>query len=517
MRTVTEREAAHLTGQLAHWAYNALDCCTTGGVLDALLPKLTPVTARTYAFERACQAPAMSMMRRGILVDEIALPRALRSVGRELVVNARAINEMEQVRKKWDGVELETGECRKSTRKDGRHKWPKGVADAERQCVDCAKPRVKRKPFNPGGYQQVMHLLYDLWGITPQKNKKREVSVDEECLEKVGRKWPEFHELTQAIVEYKGIQKQLGFLKSPLSPAGRMCHTASVGQAWTGRWSATQDAYRRGTNVQNIAEKNRHIFIADPGMKLGYFDLEQSDSRVVAYDAGDEAYIKAHETGNVHVMAARIFWPDLPWTGEAKEDKLFCKQTPVPWDPDHSYYDIAKNNQHALNFGSSPHGLAARTHEPLAGATKAYERYFTWAPKLKARQREIVAQVKETGVLTNPLGRRCQFFGRPDDPHTARQALSFIPQSMTADVLNLGLWLCWHDLDPELIHLLAQVHDAILFQFPEEREEEVRREMVMRMEIEVTMRDNRTMVIPVDPATGWNWGKRGPTNERGMG
>ncbi len=516
MYIVTETEAAQLTGQLRSWAYNVFDCCTTAGVLETLLPRLTPTTERTYAFERACQAPAMSMMRRGILVDGLKLTRALKRVGAELEQLTFAINKMVQVKVVWDGVEIETGSCRKSTRKDGRHKWPKGVPDEERKCVDCSRPRLKRSPFNPGSWQQVWHLLYDLHGVKKQKNKKREYSVDEECLERISRKFPPFHKLTLAIIEVKGIQKQLGFLRSPLSPAGRLHSSFSVGQAWTGRWSATQDPYRRGTNTQNIAEKNRDIFIPDPGMKLGYFDLEQSDSRVVAYEAGDEAYINAHETGNVHVMAARIFWPNLDWTGDAGEDKLFAKGTKVPWDQEKSYYDIAKRNQHALNFGSSPYGLASRTHEPLAGAQEAYERYFTWAPKIKAYQQRIEAQVKETGVVTNPLGRRCQFFGRGDDPHTIRQALSFIPQSMTADVLNLGLWLVWRDMDPEHIHLLAQVHDAILFQFPEEREEEITREMVQRMEIAVPMREGRTMVIPVDPATGWNWGKQSEANPRGM-
>ncbi len=121
MRTVTEKEAQHLTGQLAHWAYNDFDCCTTAGVLEALLPKLSPVTTRTYAFERACQAPAMSMMRRGILVDGLALSRALLSVGRDLTAEARDINQMPQVKSVWDGTEIETGKCLKSTRKDGRH------------------------------------------------------------------------------------------------------------------------------------------------------------------------------------------------------------------------------------------------------------------------------------------------------------------------------------------------------------------------------------------------------------
>ncbi len=91
-----------------------------------------------------------------------------------------------------------------------------------------------------------------------------------------------------------------------------------------------------------------------------------------------------------------------------------------------------------------------------------------------------------------------------------------MPQSLTADVLNIALWHVWRDLDPHALHLLAQVHDAILFQFPEADEEPITRAVLRRMEIKVPMRGGRTMVIPVEPSTGWNWGKRSPANPRGM-
>ena len=516
MRSVTERDAARLKGQLAHWAYNALDCCTTAGVFEAIEPLLDDVTRRTYAFERACQAPAMAMMRRGILVDVRARDRAVKRVVAELKAQTVAINAMPACRDKWDGTELETGKCRKATRKDGRHKWPKGVPDAERRCVDCDTARVKREAFNPGSWQHSWRLFYDLHQIPKQKNSKRQYSVDEECLDRIARKYKRVRDVALGIVVAKGTSKQLGFLKSELSPAGRMHSSSNVGAAWTGRWSSSKDAYKRGTNVQNIAEKNRHIFIADPGMKLGYFDLSQSDSRVVAYDAEDEAYIAAHESGNVHVVAARMFWPDLPWTGDDGLDKTLAKTTPLPWHPDLMYYDQSKKNQHGLNFGLSPHGLAMHSHQPVAEAERAYDRYFAWAPRVKAWQNRIKAEVAETGELTNPLGRRCQFFGMRNDPHTAKQGLSFIPQSMTADVLNIALWHVWHDLDPAHVALLAQVHDAILFQFLTVEEEAVTREVLARMEIAVPMRGGRTMVIPVEPSTGWNWGKCSDANPRGM-
>ena len=516
MRIVTEKEAARLQGQLKHWAYNAMDCCTTAGVLEALLPSLTPGTARTYAFERACQAPAMAMMRRGILVDTRARAIAIKRVTRELKTQLTALNQLPVVASRWDGTELETGKCRKATRKDGRHKWPLRVPDAERRCVDCNAARVRPEPFNAASWQQTWHLLYDLHGIPKQKNKKRVFSVDEECLDRIARKFPKVRELALGIIGVKGTSKQLGFLRSELSASGRMMSTFNVGTAWTGRWSSSKDPYRRGTNVQNIAEKNRMIFIPDPGMKLGYFDLSQSDSRVVAYDAEDEAYIAAHESGNVHVVVARMFWPDLDWTGDDGQDKKLAKSWPLPWHPDLFYYDQSKKNQHGLNFGLTPQGLAMQSHQPLSEAERAYDRFFAWAPRVKAWQRRIIAEVRETGVLTNPLGRRCQFFGMRDDPHTHKQGLSFLPQSTTADVLDIALWHVWRDLDPAALHLLAQVYDAIFFQFPEADEEEITREVLARMEIAVPMRGGRTMVIPVEPSTGWNWGKRSEANPRGM-
>jgi len=507
MRVVTEKDAARLTGQLAHWAYNALDCCTTAGVLEALLPSLTSGTARTYAFERACQAPAMAMMRWGILVDVRARAIAIKRVTRELRGQLAGLNQLPVVADVWDGTELNTGKCRKATRKDGRHKWPLRMPDAERKCVDCGRHRICASPFNAASWQQTWHLLYDLHNIPKQKNKKRVFSVDEECLDRIARKYPQVRDLALGIVAAKGMSKQLGFLRSELSRSGRMMSTFNVGTAWTGRWSSSKDPYKRGTNIQNIAEKNRMIFIADPGMKLGYFDLSQSDSRVAAYDAEDEAYIAAHETGNVHVVAARMFWPELDWTGDDARDKKLAKSWPLPWHPDLMYYDQSKRNQHGLNFGLSPQGLAMQSHQPLAEAERAYDRFFAWAPRLKARQRQVIAEVKETAVLTNPLGRRCQFFGMRDDPHTAKQGLSFTPQSTTTDVLDIALWHIWNDLDPDRLHLLAQVHDAILFQFPEEDEEGITREVLARMEIAVPMRGGRTMMIPVEPSTGKNWGK----------
>lgn len=509
---------ARLGRQQTHWAYNALDCCVPQDILAALLPKLTKLTERIYAFERACQAPAMAMMRRGVRVNPVRHADALGEARKDLRHREKAAAQVPEVREVWDGTEIETGLCKKSTRKDGRHKWPRGVPDSpDRRCETCGAARVKPSPFNANSHTQTARLLHDLLGIPRQKNSKGEWSVDESVLDRIGRKWDRFRKLTDAILEVRGAKKQIGFLKSikpDLWNEGRARSSFNVGQAWTGRWSSSKDPFQRGTNLQNIAEKHRRVFVADPGYDLGYADLEQAESRTVAYIAGDEAYIAAHEEGNVHVVAARVFWPDHDWTGDPKLDKKFCKETPLPWDPDHTYYDNSKRNQHGLNYGLTPMGLAQHTHQPLYLAKLAYERYFDWAPGIKTWQLEVARTIRDHGVIVTPLGRPNIFFGRPWDKHTIRQAIAFVPQSTVADVLNIALWLVWKEMDPGLVQLLAQVHDAILFQFPRGQLEAVRG-VTQRMTLPIPVGE-REMVIPVEVTVGRNWGHQSESNPDGL-
>ena len=131
--------------------------------------------------------------------------------------------------------------------------------------------------------------------------------------------------------------------------------------------------------------------------------------------------------------------------------------------------------------------------------------------------------VATTGAITTPLGRHRFFFGRRDDPHTARQAIAFIPQSMVADILNAALWWVWKDLDTvgpprgvwdHPVELLAQVHDAILGQVwkgDDAALTQVLRRMTLPVEI-----GGRTMTIPVEMMRGKNWGKASDKNPGGL-
>lgn len=505
---------------MGHWAYNGYDEMVTREVFDTIEPRLDRTTRQTYEFEMATQAPAMAMMRRGVLVDDRARLRALDFLEKEFETSQANVNVLIPAGM-WDRQQLVTGRCT-----DGKnHKWPKGVPDAERVCEKCGHSRMTHSPLNALSPDQVKELLYGKFKFTELYNKQGNVSVDDDTLGRIVKKHPEVQKLVDAITETRGIRKQMGVMNSAVSIDGRMRSSFNVGAPETGRWSSSANGYGEGTNLQNITEKLRYIFIADPGMELFYADLEQAESKCVAYLAGDQNYIDAHNGGDVHTYAARLIWPKLPWTGDLKRDKALAEELHPDWDPDHSYRYNAKRIQHGSNYGLTPFGLAMLAHIPVKAAEEAQASYFEGFPMIPRWQKAVVAELVATHTITTPLGRRRQFFGRHWDKHVQRQAIAQVPQSMVADILNLAIWRVWRELDtgPGLppsvgdgnrCWLLAQIHDAILGEVRLGDDATVARVLEL-MQIPVPI-NGRVMTIGVDVKRGQNWGHRTPDNPNGV-
>lgn len=507
------QQAAGTSGQLRDWAYNALDCTGTREIWDNLHPRLSPMVARTYAFERALQAPFMAMMREGVLVDVVKRNKRSKMLSVEADRIVDELNAHPTLAALWDMCELETGICDPEI--GSRHKWPKGVPDAERKCERCGVSRMRRKPFNPGSSQQKIHLFYGLLKCKPVYGKNKKITCDDEAMQSIGRNYPKLADLTGLIDKYQKTNKQIGFLNGRLTPNNRYLSSFNVGTAWTGRASSSKNPYGLGGNLQNIAERNRDIFIADEGWEICYADLEQAESNTVAHIAEDEEYIAAHLSGDVHTFVARIVWPtELEWTGDLAKDKKIAKANP-PWDlaPGHEYRFQCKKIQHGSNYGLTPFGMAILAHIPRSEAQKAQRRYFDGFPGIPRYQNRIRKELAEHLPLISPLKRRFKLFGRPDDEHTFKQALAVIPQSVVADVLDLAIWRIYYELG-DRVRLLAQVHDAILF-LVRKGDSETKRRVLELMSIPVVV-GPRTMRIGTEMACGLNWGKKSQDNPDGL-
>lgn len=547
LRRVDLLQAQTLRGEDSFAAYACLDTTGTREIFDTLYPRLNDEQRRIYEWSLRQQSPAVAMTLRGIRVDQAALVKAKTRLRAEIAAAQKALQQDPLIARFWDVKELETGDCGAGGRtKSGRpqkHKWPRKPKDgdapdpAAMTCERCGAPRLRPKPFEATSPQQCVTLFYSKLLCPTVQDREGRVTCDDDALEKIGRDGVAYvsraasedidlpgdgrvrkrqlaglAQLVATVRSIRDLTKQLGFLDMKLSPAGRFHASFNVAAAWTGRWSSSKDPFGVGSNAQNITERHRHIFIPDAGRKFFYADLKTAESLKVAYMAGCEAYIEAHK-GDVHTYVCRLCWPELPWTGDIKADKKIAQAHRPPWDDveGHDYRFQSKRVQHGSNYGLTPHGMALIAHIPVSAARDAQDRYFDAFPEIRDLQRYIAERVFAGLPLYNALRRMVRLFGRPWDKRTVKQGLAFGPQGGVGDLLNLGLWRLWRDCDPDLIELLAQVHDAVAGQYRDELEEPalaaIRDLMPVRCPVVDFRGGRRVMTIPVEVAVGRNWGK----------
>lgn len=508
-------KAQGLKGQLGEWAYNAVDCLSTREISHVLDNRMKPEHHRAHDFYMALQGPAVEMTIRGMRVDESARQALVDELKKEIKGVNKALQAL--VMPTWDVFEKETGVCLKSTRKDNKHSWAKGEADTpERKCTACGQSRMKVRAFNPNSDPDLMNLFYNKLAMKPIRNKDGNVTANKEARDRLKDKYPKHEEIIGLVNQHADLKKQLEFLAFKQSSDGRFKASFNVGVTNTSRWSSNKNPFGEGANAQNVTERHRHIFIADPGMELCYADLRQAESNIIAHEAGDEAYIEAHEMGDTHTYVTRLIYPEGingdEWTGDIEKDGKIAKSHRPTWDDreGHDYRFQSKAIQHGSNLGLTPFGMAIQKRIPLHAAKDGQARYFRAFPGIRAYQADIRRHVEEQLPIMNALGISFKLFGRPWDEHTVKQGLAIKPQSTVGHVIAIGVYRIWRELAE--VQLLAQVHDAILFQFPKGRYELVERALeLMTVPLPIKGVDGkwRTTTIGTEAAVGLNWGHVG--------
>lgn len=452
----------------AAYIYNGLDCCITHEVLEETLP---PGPNITYDFSRMLQAPILEMMLRGIAVD----------------TNTR-----------WG---LEQGLQRELTQLQAQLM----------ELVACAGFKATLKFSNSPA--QLKDFFYSYMGLPKQyKNPGHKVSCDREALETLSIYFYA-RPFTSHILAIRDRVKLLSVLRKGLQEDGRIHTSYNIGGTETGRLSSSSDAFGCGDNLQNWTERVRQVCTVDPGMKMAYVDLEQAESRAVAYLAQDLDYIEACESGDPHTMVCTLVWKDgikdQAWTGALSLDR---KLADTPFYRHFSHRDIGKRAGHATNYRGQAFTVSKVLKVPQSLIQDFQDAYMGAFPGIPRWHHEVAQAIQTTQTLTTPLGRVRQFFGRSWDDATLREAIAYVPQSLVADILNNGMLAVWK---AGCCQLLAQVHDAILIQYPEEDEDKIIPLVQRLLEVPVTIH-GRTMLIPSDAQVGWNWGHAGDTNPDGL-
>ena len=463
------------------WIYNGLDCCVTLEVLLATLPQLDNLTGGTYALSRALQGPVLEMNMRGVRIDEHARQRAVADYRRDverLEGNLRTIVH--------DGV---------------------GCTDFR----DSGKTKAWRSN------SMVAHLLYDVLRLPEvrKKNSRGELArtVNREALEKLAG-----HFIARPIIGHllalRDIGKKLGVLETEVDPDGRIRTSYNIAGTTTGRFSSSLNDFGTGGNLQNIEERLRRVFIADPGMKFANVDLEQADSRNIGALCWnvyrDPRYLDACESGDLHTTVARMSRPELPWSDDLQANRSIAER---PYYRHHSLRHMCKVLGHGTNYLGSAFEMSRHTKIEQAVIKEFQSLYFKTFPAIPKLHEWIRIQLIEAGHLVTPFGRKRWFFGKRDESDTLKQAVAFMGQSMTADEMNLAMLGAWR-LDN--VQLLLQGHDSLLIQYPGELEDAIIPRVLAAMRAPLELEGGRTFCVPLDVKVGWNWSNQAEDNPFGL-
>lgn len=456
------------------WIYNGLDCCVTSEVLDAIKPQLDNQTRATYEFSKSLQAPVLEMKLRGVLVDQAERDRMIQEFQKDVDTLAGNLYSILK-----DGIGIEIN-------------W--------------------RSPL------QLKKLLYEVLALPPIKKRNSkglyEPTVDRHALEQL-----DAYFLAQPIISHilglRDLSKKIGVLRTGIDSDGRMRTSYNIAGTTTGRFSSSLSDFGTGTNLQNIEERLRRIFVADPGMKFAYIDLEQAESRLVGAIEwnlfNDGRYLDACESGDLHTTVCRLAWNDaLSWTGDRKLDRELAEQ---PFYRQHSYRHMAKVLGHGTNYNGKPYTMAKHTKLEQSLIAQFQHRYFAAFPSHQRWHAHVASILAQEGCLVSLTGRRRWFFGRRDDDATVREAIAFDPQGSVGDILNRGMLQVWR---LGISQLLMQIHDAILIQYPESLEDEILPKALSAIKVPIELRNGRTLIIPSEAQTGWNWAKQSDDNPDGL-
>ena len=457
-----------------HNVYCGLDSCVTHEVQGKIHSQLDEETRIIYNFELALQAPVLEMMLRGLLTDPYEVSRLLSIYERRRERINSIIQHYASV--VWGG------------------------------------------PLNPASPKQLIKFFYETMNVPKvyifDKEKKR-LSTNREALEKV-QQYRYSRPIATAVLAFRDMSKKIGVLKNGVDDDGRMRFSYNIAGTNTGRFSCNKNVKGGGTNAQNITDELRRIFIADEGKKFAYLDLEQAESRFVAYISGDEAYIEACESADLHVSVAKDIWPELDWSGGDNYNPAADKETAEQKFWRHwSYRDLSKRGGHLTNYVGQPISNAKNLHISVEVMRHFQRTYLGKFSGIKRMFTDVARELQTTSIITTPLGRKRLFFGRNYEDDILRKGVAYRPQSGVGDLLNLGMWKVWKHMRPD-VDLLGQLHDAILIQYDDDPtvERRVIATAIDLMTIPITVTDirlrgalTREMTIPVDVSVGWNWAK----------
>lgn len=478
-----------------HLVYNGLDCLVTTEVHSALRMLLRE-TSREDSYQRSIGelAVAMRMGIRGFAVDTDLRDRTAASHTARIEKLKALLSQLAIAR--W-GRELNP-----DSPKQMKEFWfGRTPVYRSARLLPYAGPSLDMKP------------------IYTFAKGKRKLSCDRSTLEKLSQKSDEAAMFAKLILLIRDLVKENEVFTAPLDKRQRARCAYNVAGTDTYRWSSNETPLRDGRNMQNISASLRDQYVADKGKKLAYVDLEQAESRIVAYITGDPAYIAACEGGDLHSTVCEMVWPELDW--DIGRDPVKLKATAEQlFYRSFTYRDMAKRGGHGTNYYGKPPTMARHLNIETSVMRAFQENYFDAFGGIPEWHERTHKTLLAGQPIVTAMGRCRQFFGRANDDVTLRAAIAYEPQSTLSSIMKQSHMNMCRAEDTSWakrcgFRVVHDLHDAVVFFYDEEAEAEVMANALPLMDVPVHY-PSGTMRIPVETAVGWSWGYASDDNPDGL-
>lgn len=409
----------------------------------------------------------------------------------------------------------------------------KAEADADVESTKAALLTMADEPaFNPGSWQQVQRLLYDILGAKKPGRRGKSGSkagTDETTLKKIALQHPLIERFVDNILKFRQKRKAVGTYYNAHQYHGRLKFAQNIDGTTTGRHSSNQlplyipnatgkkgDDANYGTQIQNIPIYMRKCLRADPGYRLGEVDKKQSEARYTAYMSEDLELIRALESGDDFYIysAKRFFGVELDPNDPTLHEKGSLRQIVKKIIHGTNYMMGAETFIDAfiqeIGFAElrAAQAMLGMERVPLKDFAayllglyhKAYPMVEKWWEGTK------IELIKNNMIVTPDNWTRIFFGDVRKDHKRLRDAVAHQPQHTSVAGINRKLFpLLQMQLQSKGAYILmAQIHDSIIFQARQDVFDEY---MVKTQEIMTTIEsiNGRSVRIPLEASHGTHW------------
>ena len=329
--------------------------------------------------------------------------------------------------------------------------------------------------FNPGSWQQVKKYM-ESFGHPVDK-------TDEDTLIVAARSIPEGEkalEFIEKLLEYRGTTKLRSTYVTGVQARqrdGKLFPDYLLHGTTTGRLSS------RNPNIQNIPRQKeddeapiRKVLVTrDEGYLTGSTDYSQIELRVLAEMCGDENMIAAFDPD-----APDYFDTMMPSAYPALFKDMDSFYAYLEEHPEHCNELRAKVKavQYGMNYGRGTAAIALSLNMPVEEAQAIVDGIHERFPKLKVWQEQVrnaVTDLSLAYLLTTPFNRQFQYEVITSRNKNAAQnaALAFGPQSTASDICLKAARAIHERIAPLGARITGLVHDAIYYDFPKDKQEEI--------------------------------------------